>query len=322
MKSKEIYDVLVRLENLKQIARVKQYAHLNDPLNKQKKKAFEEAHKEWVDQFELSQNVMNKYISEEDSLFNTSQAEKKIDHLNELVHADQERKRTMLGAMPEFCVKEVQPAPSRIRDMVIDAIRAHDKKIDCYAVDSNTIGFRNDIGTYEVRLFYHLYYFLDDLKGGHRSEIYHVKSYYDLRRNIQELLDNGTHFQTCSFYASGDFIIPKREGILNPKSSVVNSAIIQLLYENASLNIQNVAIGQSGVAMIASGLVAGAIQVLHKLGVDGEMNSYADNGCPHVGYIRVEDFEIWKDGVCNEEDFNAAKNFYGGGTDEHDPDQD
>ena len=82
------------------------------------------------------------------------------------------------------------------------------------------------------------------------------------------------------------------------------------IHNSCVLNNQDVAEDNQLRAYISAGIVAGEIKLLHTLGIGGEMDTYAHNGCPHVGNVIIEDFKIWENGKCNPEQLTAALNFY------------
>lgn len=94
------------------------------------------------------------------------------------------------------------------------------------------------------------------------------------------------------------------------RKSVVTAKVIDRIYNDAVSNKVSVADRDPNRSYITSGVVAGEIRLLRAMGVTGEMGTYFDHGCSHVGYIRVEDFVIWKDGECDYDQFAAAVEFY------------
>lgn len=302
MKASMICNQLGKLEQLKLISKGKLSRCLADPLNKEKASAFEDAQEEWYKQFKVVQGTMKQFIEEEVTFMNVTNT-----NVNDA---------------------QSYPVPQTITNKLMKVLKDYDGTVEYEVVGQNIIKIKDDCYECQLHLDRYSYYFTDENDGGHRSMPYRVQNYYELYKNPEELFvsyDDFTESLSAMWAVDSRFnkpftetkpipdLTPTPVGIVEPeppKLSILTSKIIMEIHNSCVLNNQDVAEDNQLRAYISAGIVAGEIKLLHTLGIGGEMDTYAHNGCPHVGNVIIEDFKIWENGKCNPEQLTAALNFY------------
>lgn len=300
MKANMICNQLGKLEQLKLISKGKLSRCLADPLNKEKASAFEDAQEEWYKQFKVVQGTMKQFIEEEVTFMN-------VTNTNDV---------------------QFYPVPQSITNRVCETLKKINAVYEYEIVGQNIIKIVDDCYECQLHLDRYSYYFTDENDGGHRSMPYRVQNYYGLYKDPEELFvsyDDFTESLSAMWAVDSRFnkpftetkpipdLTPTPVEIVEPeppKLSILTSKIIMEIHNSCVLNNQDVAEDNQLRAHISAGIVAGEIKLLHTLGIGGEMDTYAHNGCPHIGKVVIENFMIWENGKCNPEQLVAALDFY------------
>lgn len=330
IKAKMICGQLEKLEQLKLISKGKLSQCLADPLNKEKAEEFNQAQKAWAEQFKTVQSVVKEFFDVEMkwAVVDTDnvQAFAKLPDastLDKLVQADKAKKEInkVFGVPGSESVSD-EPVTADLTKSMMEALRNYDGTLDYEMISQNVIKIRDDCYEFQLHLNKSNYYFTDEDDSGHRSLPYQVESYCDLCKYPDELFssyDDFTESLSAMWVADSKVKKPLLEAdltpisveVVRPKPSIVNSKVIIKIHNDCVLNNQDAAEGDQLRAHISAGMVAGEVRILHDLGVGGQMDTYAENGCPHIGNVIIGDFKIWEGGKCNPEQLTAALNFYG-----------
>lgn len=338
MKANMICNQLEKLEQLKLISKGKLSRYLADPLNKEKATEFDQAQKAWAEQFKTVQGIVNNFLEEEMkwmSVVDTDNVQAfaklpDVSTLDKLVQADKAKKNVnKIFGLASLMELTDDPVTSDITKNLMEALRNYDGTLDYEMIDQNVIKIRDDCYEFQLHLNKYSCYFTDENDGGHRSVAYKIKNYYDLYKDPEELFSNYDDFtESLSAMWAVDprfnkpftetkpipDLTPTPVEVIAPeppKPSIITSKVVMKIHNDCVLNNQDVAEGDQLRAHISAGMVAGEVRILHDLGVGGEMDTYAENGCPHIGNVIIGDFKIWEGGKCNPEQLTAALNFYG-----------